>query len=136
MARTSCGVLTEKYDLRKNVRKRPGKACVISVSACQGLEIKACDFRNSGNRGCYKLCQTTCFLPSFPPLQFFLQVQESHPTWFAVPVTRPLDLEEQVFPCRMSAAHVSGRLKGRWYCLINHLNMPGVINACCVLHNI
>lgn len=45
-------------------------------------------------------------------------------------------LEEQAFPCRMSAAHVSGRLKGRWYCLINHLNMPGVINACCILHNI
>lgn len=36
----------------------------------------------------------------------------------------------------MSVAHVSGRLKGRWYCLINHLNMPGVINACCILHNI
>ena len=45
-------------------------------------------------------------------------------------------LEEQAFPCRMSAAHVSVRLKGRWHCLINHLNMPSLINACCVLHNI
>lgn len=75
-------------------------------------------------------------LPSFPSLLFF-SLSAGKPAHLACKACHQVfKLEKQALPCRMSAAHVSGRLKGRWYCLINHLNMPGVINACCILHNI
>lgn len=82
---------------------------------------------------CNKLQQTTCFLPPFTILPSSIG-KPAHLVCRAC--HRAFRLEEQAFPCRMSAAHVSGRLKGRWYCLINHLNMPGVINVYCILHNI
>ena len=53
---------------------------------------------------------------------------------------------EKRFNYRLSKArvvveHTYGRLKGRWRCLLKHLDVatdsvPGLVGACCVLHNV
>lgn len=57
-----------------------------------------------------------------------------------------LTREQKYFNQRLSKARVSvecafGRLKGRWRCIRNRLdvhleNVPNIVSACCVLHNI
>ena len=55
-------------------------------------------------------------------------------------------LNQKLFNYRLSRArvvveHSYGRLKGRWRCLLKHLDVttcdvPELVAACCVLHNI
>lgn len=148
MARTRCRVLTKRTPQHTGIKKtyprqgaRPESWESSSqegmwdcASVWEGLEIKARDFRNRGWSAVASFSKLHAFfLPSFAILPSSTR-KPAHLVSRAC--HQAFRLEEQAFPCRMSAAHVSGRLKGRWYCLINHLNMPGVINACCILHNI
>lgn len=160
MAKTSCGVPTKKktpqeVGMKINLSQAGGPLQKAEISALfawpSSSQESVCDLCLSvtrcGNRSswfqehwepwlvcCYELWQSTCF----PLLSFIiLPLSEGKPAHLVCRACRgAFRSEEQVFPCRMPAAHVSGRMRGRWYCLINHLNMPGVINACCILHNI
>lgn len=131
------GAMPESWSHRalSLAQQQPGKVCDLCLSTTRSGNGGSW-FQERWEQGlvcCNKPWQTTFFLPSFPI--FSLSVwTPAHLVCGACHWA--FRLKEQAFPCRMSAAHVSGRLKGRWYCLINHLNMPGVINACCILHNI
>ncbi|KAM9143899.1 uncharacterized protein ACDP82_007612 [Pangshura tecta] len=66
--------------------------------------------------------------------------------WLMKPYTGKLDSSKERFNnrlsrCRMIVERAFGRLKGRWRCLFGRLdldeeNIPMVIAACCILHNI
>ncbi|KAG6929899.1 hypothetical protein G0U57_004774, partial [Chelydra serpentina] len=66
--------------------------------------------------------------------------------WLMKPYTGALDSEKELFnyclsKCRMVVECAFGRLKGRWRSLLTHsdlsqTNIPIVIAACCVLHNL
>ncbi|CAM5130584.1 unnamed protein product, partial [Natator depressus] len=66
--------------------------------------------------------------------------------WLMKPYTGSLDSSQELFSyrlskCRMVVECAFGRLKARWRSLLTHLdlsetNIPTVITACCVLHNI
>lgn len=113
------------------------KECVICTSMWQHQENMTHTFRNIRNRGWSDVTAFGKLLASFLPFFTIFSLSAGKPAHLACKACHQVfKLEKQALPCRMSAAHVSGRLKGRWYCLINHLNMPGVINACCILHNI
>jgi len=103
----------------------------------QSQENTTHTFRNIRNRSWSDATAFAKLLVSFLPFYAIFSSSAGKPAHLVCKACHQVfKLEEQALPCRMSAAHVSGRLKGRWYCLINHLNMPGVINACCILHNI
>uniref|UniRef100_A0A8C3HMN3 DDE Tnp4 domain-containing protein n=1 Tax=Chrysemys picta bellii TaxID=8478 RepID=A0A8C3HMN3_CHRPI len=66
--------------------------------------------------------------------------------WLIKPYTGSLDSSQELFnyrlsKCRMVVECAFGRLKGRWRTLLTHsdlsqTNIPIVIAACCVLHNL
>ncbi|KAG6926681.1 hypothetical protein G0U57_011607, partial [Chelydra serpentina] len=66
--------------------------------------------------------------------------------WLMKPYTGALDSDKELFnyrlsKCRMVVVCAFGRLKGRWRSLLTHsdlseTNIPIVIAACCVLHNL
>ncbi|CAM5126002.1 unnamed protein product [Eretmochelys imbricata] len=66
--------------------------------------------------------------------------------WLMKPYTGSLDSSKEPFnyrlcKCRMVVKYAFGRLKACWRCLLTRLdlsatNIPIVISACCVLHNI
>ncbi|KAG6933394.1 hypothetical protein G0U57_019371, partial [Chelydra serpentina] len=66
--------------------------------------------------------------------------------WLMKPYTGALDSDKELFNCRLSKCRMVvecafGRLKGRWRSLLtrsdlSETNIPTVIAACCVLHNL
>ena len=74
--------------------------------------------------------------PAYPLLRWLMK---------GFPDTGNLTRTEKLFNYRLSKArvvveHTYGRLKGRWRCLLKRLDIatesvPGLVGACCVLHN-
>lgn len=85
---------------------------------------------------CSESCkQGLSFPPAYPGLPWLMKLYTGH-----LDSTKE-QFNYQLSRCSMTVECAFGHLKGRWHCLltrfdISQKNIPMVISACCVLHNI
>ncbi|XP_065437712.1 uncharacterized protein LOC101931329 isoform X1 [Chrysemys picta bellii] len=111
----------------------------------------ACVFRNSG---LFRRLQEGIYFPDHKitvgdvEMPIVILRDPAYPLmpWLMKPYIGALDSEKELFnyplsKCRMVVEYAFGRLKGRWRSLLtrsdlSETNIPIVIAACCVLHNL
>uniref|UniRef100_A0A8C8SFE4 DDE Tnp4 domain-containing protein n=1 Tax=Pelusios castaneus TaxID=367368 RepID=A0A8C8SFE4_9SAUR len=128
------------------------KGCFTDINiGWSGKVQDACIFRNSG---LFKKMQAGTFFPDQKinlgdvEMPIVILGDPAYPLlpWLMKPYTGHLDSDKECFNnrlsrCRMVVDCAFERLKGRWRSLLTRLdlcekNIPTVISACCVLHNL
>uniref|UniRef100_A0A8C3T5Y6 DDE Tnp4 domain-containing protein n=1 Tax=Chelydra serpentina TaxID=8475 RepID=A0A8C3T5Y6_CHESE len=116
------------------------KGCFTNINV--GWPGKVHDARVFKNSGLFRRLQQGVYFPDL------ILGDPAYPLmpWLMKPYTGALDSEKELFnyhlsKCRMVVECAFGRLKGRWRILLTRSdlspkNIPIVIAACCVLHNL
>ncbi|CAM5083473.1 unnamed protein product [Natator depressus] len=128
------------------------KGCFTNINV--GWLGKVHDARIFRNSGLFKWLQEGIYFPDQKitvgdvEMPIVILGDPAYPLmpWLMKPYTGTLDSSQELFnyrlsKCRMVVECAFGRLKGRWCSLLTHsdlseTNIPIVIAACCVLHNL